>query len=221
MTLAEKSFKELFPEKEFNFETKIKYSGKVNPYNANVHYNSRSIQFNLSREWKKISEDIRIGLIQSLLLKIFKEKGNTINIDLYNKFMKNIHIAIPKDKSHPILEESFNRVNEKYFNGLVEKPNLVLGSDSVTKLGSYEFGSHTITLSNVLLSNENLLDYVMYHEMLHKKHKFQHKNGRNYHHTSEFLKKEKDFENSLELEKELKMLPRKFKKKEFLDFLFR
>ena len=82
MTLAEKSFKELFPEKEFNFETKIKYSGKFNPYNANVHYNSRSIQFNLSREWKKISEDIKIGLIQSLLLKIFKEKGNTINIDL-------------------------------------------------------------------------------------------------------------------------------------------
>lgn len=224
MNLAEQSFKQLFPEKEITHELSIKYNNKFKPYNANVRYTNKRIQFNLSKKWRTISLEIRMGLLQSLMLKIFKEKKETVNIEFYNSFMRNIHIAIPKLKTDVFLEESFNRVNEKYFYGLIERPNLTWGNFTTSKLGSYEYGSDTITISRIFKNAElRLLDYVMYHEMLHKKHKFYSKNGRSYHHTSEFRKKEKEFENSKEIDKEINMLAgrKRIKKKAgFFKFLF-
>ena len=210
MNLAQKSFQLLFPEKPLEkYEFKVKYSAKFNPYNANVKYRNNKFLFNLSKSWRSISPDIKIGLIQSLLLKIFKEKKQTINIDMYNIFMKKIHLAVPKTKSDPILEDSFNRVNNIYFYGLIEQPNLVW-NNSTYKLGSYEYGSDTITISSALKNVEQeILDYVMYHEILHKKHKFISKYSRNYYHTKEFRKKEKSFPNSLIIEEKLKKLPQK------------
>ncbi len=210
MNLPQKSFNLLFPEKSLeNYEFKVKYSAKFKPYNANVKYRNNKFQFNLSKSWKSISPDIKIGLIQSLLIKIFKEKKTTINIDMYNIFMKKIHLAVPKTKSDPILEDSFNRVNNLYFYGLIEQPNLVW-NNSTYKLGSYEYGSDTITISSNLKNAEKeILDYVMYHEILHKKHKFINKYGKNYYHTKEFKKKEKEFQNSHLIEEKLRKLPGK------------
>ena len=45
--------------------------------------------------------------------------------------------------------------------------------------------------------------------MLHKKHKFISKNGKNYHHTREFKKKEKEFENAEEIEKLIRIITTK------------
>jgi predicted metal-dependent hydrolase len=219
MKLVEQAFKELFPEKNpSDYELKIKYHNKFKPYNANVKYLGNRIQFNLSKKWKTVSREIQIGLIQELLLKIFKAKKKTTNIDLYNIFMRNIHIAVPKTKTDPLLEESFNRVNEKYFYGLIEKPNLVWGSASLRKLGSYEYGSDTITISRIFQDNAELLDYIMYHEVLHKKHKFQNKNGRNYHHTKKFRDDEKEFGNSKEMEKQISKLINKNRLKTIFRF---
>jgi len=57
----------------------------------------------------------------------------------------------------------------------------------------------------------------MYHEMLHKKLKFNNKDNRSYHHTREFKEKEKEFNNYKEMDKKIKMLIRKSKYKEFLN----
>ncbi len=206
MNIIQQSFKELYPERELGYETKIKYSRKFKPYNANIKLYRNKLTLNLGREWKTISRDIKIGLIQELLLKLFRGKKETYNIKLYNTFIKKLHLIAPKTKSDPELEESFNKINNKYFYGSIEIPNLTWGSNSTTKLGSYEYASDTITISSVLKSRDDLLDYVMYHELLHKKHQFKSKNGRNYHHTALFRKKEKEFENSGLIEQKLKSL---------------
>ena len=215
MKLAEQAFTELFPEKNLeNYELKIKYTNKFKPYNANVRYIRNSFQFNLSRKWKTVSKEIQIGLIQELMLKVFKEKNRTTNTDLYNSFMKNLHISVPKEINDPVLEESFNRVNEKYFFGLIEKPNL-MWHNSVRRLGSYEYGTDAISISKILNNDEDLLDYVMYHEVLHKKNKFHNKNGRIRHHTKEFKQMEKEFDNSKEMEERIKNLLRQKSKNRF------
>lgn len=217
MKLAEEAFATLFPEKDLeNYELKTRYTDKFKPYNANVKYTGakNSFQFNLSRKWKTVSREIQMGLIQGLMLKIFREHKKTMNIDLYNGFMKNLHISIPKVNNDSVLEESFNKVNEKYFLGLIERPNLIW-HDSIRRLGSYEYGTDTISISRVIDSDKNLLDYVMYHEMLHKKHKFHEKNGRTFHHTREFRKMEKSFENSEEMEDKIKGLMRQRRRKVF------
>jgi hypothetical protein len=123
-------------------------------------------------------------------------------MDLYENFIKNVHIAVPKTKSHPSLEESFNRVNKLFFAGMIDKPNLVLGKGTRT-LGNYDYGADTIAISEHLLKHIDLLDYVMYHEILHKKHKFKSKNTRSFHHTRKFKKEEKSYPNAKELEEKL------------------
>ncbi len=195
----------MYPDKELEYDIRLKYSGKFKSYNANVRRSGNSLEFNLSKKWKNISKEIQMGLIQELLLKILKDKKKTQNIDMYNIFMKKIHIAVPKTKINPVLEGSFDRVNNEYFFGLLEKTNLVWGQNSRRKLGSYDYGSDTITISTIFENcDKRLLDYVMYHEMLHKNHKFDCKNGRNYHHTRLFKRKEKEFRDSEEIEKDIK-----------------
>ena len=217
--LAKEAFQKLFPEKDINiYDLKIKYTDKFKPYNANVKYNNNNtFQFNLSKKWKNVSKEIQIGLIQELLLKIFKEKKNSINIDLYNHFMKNVHISVPKINTDEFLEGSFTEVNEKYFFGLVEQPNLVW-HNSTRRLGSYEYGSDTISISKVIESDKDVLDYVMYHEMLHKKLKFDNKNGTCRHHSKEFKEMEKKFENSQVMEERISKLVRQRTRKRFTLF---
>jgi len=207
---------------EFPYEYKLKYSGKFKPYRANIKLANNHIQLNLSKTWKPISKEIQIGLVQELLLKLLKNKLNpkttkTINIEMYNIFLKKLHLGIPKTKSDPILYSSFNKVNEDYFYGLIETPNLVW-INSVNKLGSYEYGTDTISISTTLKEDPEALDYVMYHEMLHKKHKFHNKNGRSFHHTKDFRDDEKEFKNADIIEKRLSSIVRKNKRRKFFNF---
>jgi predicted metal-dependent hydrolase len=92
----------------------------------------------------------------------------------------------------------------------MEKPNLRFGKYSSRQLGCYDYGTDTITISSMLKqADQEILDYVIYHELLHKKHKFTLKNGRSYHHTSEFREKEKKFENNHLIEQEIRKLIRR------------
>jgi hypothetical protein len=204
--MEEEAFRGLWPEKDMSYDFSIKYSGKFRGYNANIRMSGRSITFNLSRKWREISRDIKLGLMQELLAKLFGDKKTTTNIELYHIFMKRVHIAVPKTQTEPELEKSFSRVNDNFFAGMVEQPNLKWSS-STTKLGSYDYGSDTITISLMLKDADmDALDYVMYHEILHKKHKFTTGKGMLRYHTREFRESERQFPNSQEIENRLKML---------------
>ena len=208
--LITESFQQLYPQKELKYSVSLKYSRRFSPYNANVKLHGNNLIFNLSREWKKISKDIQIGLIQELIVKILRDKKRTMNMDLYNLFMKNVHIAIPKTKTDEILEASFSRVNEMFFSGMMDIPNLEWGNESTSKLGCYEYGSDTITISTIFKDAKGeLLDYVMYHEMLHKKLKFDCKNGRSIHHSPEFKRMEAQYPEQERVEKEISRLARR------------
>jgi predicted SprT family Zn-dependent metalloprotease len=181
-----------------NRRVKLTYSGHFNNYNANVRYTKNYIEFNLSRMWKNIDEDIQAGLIESLVVRMFKLKNiSTSNMKLYESFMKGLSKYAKSHDHDPELEESFKRVNEKFFNGLMEKPNLVFANESFSKLGSYSYNTNTINISTIfkgLPENElKFLDYVIYHELLHKKHTFNVKNGRHHAHTTAFKNDEKKF----------------------------
>ena len=208
-TIAKLAFMELFPEKKLEeYELSINYTDRFKPYNANVKYRGKKIDFHFSKKWKTVSKEIQMGLAQELLLKIFKTKKKSLNIDLYNNFMKNVHIAAPKTKTDPYLESVFNQVNDDYFDGLLDPTNLVWHT-SIRRLGSYEFGSDTISMSTILKDHEGALAYVMYHEMLHKHLKFDCSSGKQRHHTKKFRDMEAQFKNAAVLEKELTKIVRK------------
>ena len=207
MDIIEKAFLGLFPDKKYNYSSKIRYSAAFNDYNANIKYYKFKllIVISLSNTWKDVSEEILLGLIQELLLKIFARdtKITTLQMELYHIYLKNTHVIAKKNKIDKRLLESFNRINDKYFDNEIEQTNLVWGRDSHRLLGRYEYGSDTIMISSVFKDGPDILiDKVMHHEMLHKKHKFNVKNGRCTHHSKEFRIEEHMFENFNEIEKE-------------------
>ena len=225
MNLIQESFQRLFPEKEFSYQTYFEYNRRLSDFNANIHFNRKKISLHLNLQWKDIDNEIKIGLIQTLLLKVFKKKNkfSTPNINLYNNFVRNIPTLTKKTKSDPTLADSFSRVNQQFFFNQIEKPNLTWGRDSIRKLASYNFHDDTVTVSTIFKDAKiEILDYLMYHELLHKYHKFKHKNGRSFFHTKQFKEDENLYPNKNQLEKEINQIIRRNKivpkKKSFFSF---
>ena len=81
MDLIEESFRQLYPEREFGYNTELNYSGKFKAYNANVRLiQHQRLIFNFSKSWKEESSEIQIGLIKELLVRLFKDRRRTINL---------------------------------------------------------------------------------------------------------------------------------------------
>ncbi len=207
--MIEESFKQLYPRREWKYEPIIKYSGQFSAYNANVRLKGEVLEFRLSKDWEDIGEEIKKGLIQHLLLKMFGgKKQTTLQIELYTNFIKNLAKYTPKVHSDPILDESFDRVNAAYFDGQMEKPNLKWGTASYRQLGLYNYHDDSVTISTLFTEHLDVLDYILYHELLHKQEKFEHKNGRSHHHTSRFRALEKQFANQPLMEKKIEHIVR-------------
>ncbi len=95
------------------------------------------------------------------------------------------------------LDEIFKIINQKYFKGILDRPRLTWSPRrSRRRLGYYHPESDAITISRSLddMSVEPLLiEYILFHEMLHKAMGIRESNGRRYAHTREFKKAEKKF----------------------------
>ncbi|MBI2662553.1 hypothetical protein HYX11_03780 [Candidatus Woesearchaeota archaeon] len=204
MDLIQQSFQRLYPNKPLNYITKLEYNLRLNDFNANIKLYKNILSINLNLQWKDIDDEIKIGLIQTLLIKIFKHKFHTHNIDLYNNFIRNIPILTKKNNIDPYLEQSFHRVNQQFFQNELEKPNLAWGQASFHKLAHYNFHNDTITVSTIFQkSSLPILDFLMYHELLHKHHQFRNHNGRNSFHTSQFRQDENLYPNKQQIEQEI------------------
>jgi predicted metal-dependent hydrolase len=113
---------------------------------------------------------------------------------------------------HKNLNNSFKRINNSYFNGKMKKPVLTWSTRRARRtFGKYDVDQDTIIISPILDSPDipdELLDFIMYHELLHKKHGIIVKGTRRRMHTPEFKKDEKKFKNY----KKMKVLMRKLAK---------
>lgn len=218
-SLVERAYHGLFPEREYRMNGSIKYSGKFSAYNANVMLRLSTIQFGLSREWEDVDDEIVIGLLQHLMVRVFNTERTSPNIGLYEIFLKKVHKSAPRIQSPPELIAAFEIINDEYFAGMMDMPNLQWGSASFRRFGSYHYGSDIVTLSTALKDQGELMHYVLYHELLHKKHKYKVRGKQNFHHTPAFKKDEALFRNAAQLEKDLGKLARKKRTwKSFLDF---
>lgn len=98
---------------------------------------------------------------------------------------------------HHDLGASFERVNRGYFRGAMPRPNLAWNA-TIThrKLGHYVFASDSVMISITLDDRrvpDYVLDFVMYHELLHKHFGRVAKGGRVRSHTPAFRKAERQF----------------------------
>ncbi|MBI2666315.1 hypothetical protein HYX13_01755 [Candidatus Woesearchaeota archaeon] len=235
MNLIQEAFQRLFPEEIFPYRAEIEYNRRLSTFNANIRLHHNTISLHLNLQWKDIDNEIKIGLIQNLLIKILKGKRlpqtestknfnnskailHTPNIELYTNFIKNIPMFAEKNKTDPLLDASFQRVNQHFFSGVMEKPNLQWGTDSRRKLAHYNFHDDSVTVSTLFQQGRTeVLDYLMYHELLHKHHQFNHKNGRGSYHGREFRRDEDKYPQRTFIDEEIKRMTRR--KRGFFNFL--
>ncbi|MCX6592970.1 MAG: SprT-like domain-containing protein [Acidobacteria bacterium] len=95
------------------------------------------------------------------------------------------------------LEELFDELNVRHFNGLMARPAIGWSRRvSRTRLGHYDPSHNAIVLSRVLDGPHVprlVVEYVMFHEMLHLRYPEQHRGSRRCVHTREFKQAEKQF----------------------------
>jgi len=95
------------------------------------------------------------------------------------------------------LNEIFARVNAAYFGGLMPRPTLAWNRTlTARKFGHYQPGRDTVMISVTLDAPDvpdYVVDFVMYHELLHKKHGSMNVNGRRLAHSPAFRAEERRF----------------------------
>lgn len=103
------------------------------------------------------------------------------------------------------LNEIFGEVNAKYFAGSVAKPTLTWSAKKTYRiLGHHDSTHSTIVVSKSLDSADvprYVVEYIVFHEMLHIFHPTKYINGRRYNHTPAFRRDERKFKYFKEAEK--------------------
>lgn len=95
------------------------------------------------------------------------------------------------------LEEVFDSLNERFFHGLMGRPDLTWSEHTAKRLlGHYDAAHNTIVVSRVFdrpSSPRYAIEYLLYHEMLHLKHPVKMNGTRRCVHSREFKAEERQF----------------------------
>lgn len=148
-----------------------------------------------------------------LLAKLYRKKVGTSYHNTYRAFILRSEIqerarAVRSERGrinqphgsrgrHIDLDEVFNRLNGCYFAGSINKPRLSWSARrSRSVLGRYDVTHNTIFISRLFDSPKippYVVEYVMFHEMLHLKHQSRVHDSRVIVHTPEFKDDERNF----------------------------
>lgn len=114
------------------------------------------------------------------------------------------------------LDAIFEKLNRTYFRNRIAKPQLTWSARKTYRiLGHHDAQMDHIAISRSLDSREVprfVVEYVLFHEMLHIKHPTQHVNGRRYNHTPAFKRDEARFAHYEAAEKWIERNVRKLKR---------
>jgi len=95
------------------------------------------------------------------------------------------------------LDQIFADLNQRYFGDTLPEPVLTYSAGKTYRILGHHDSTHKhITISRSLDSPDvprYVIEYVVFHEMLHIAHPTQHINGRRYNHTAAFKKDERKF----------------------------
>ncbi len=147
---------------------------------------SKKYVLKLSTGFCKFPETFHVALAHMLLSKVTGKRCSVIYKKIYKKWMsldssEELHNKLKRDNGRKVvhspqgdvydLEDCFSVMNEKYFDGVLSMPKLKWGVvKTYRKFGHYDPSCYVIHISRSLDSEDVprfVLDYVVFHEMLH------------------------------------------------------
>lgn len=185
------------------------------PYTALTHtirLRHNRLKVRLSHLFKSAPDAVIDSVAHILFSKLYQHRTPAEALNHYHRFVEknqsNFRSLLrgggPKGPTthqpqghHLDLERVFDHVNRRYFHPALEKPLLAWSRQrGHSKLGEYQSLQHRIIINRRFDDDQippYVLDYLMFHEMLHMKYGAEIRNGRRVVHTGAFRKAEQQF----------------------------
>lgn len=113
------------------------------------------------------------------------------------QFSRAVYVEADAQGKYRSLKTAFDRVNWAYFDGTQRVPHLCWsGAPNYRKFGHFNPISDTVQVSSALDDSETpeyVLDFILYHELLHRDLGIVERNHRKLAHRTEFRRQEQDF----------------------------
>jgi hypothetical protein len=182
--------------------------------NSRIRLENGELAVDISDLLEGAPAPIQEALASILISKLFRKEPERQALARYRRYleraeMRRVLHLVKQERGRKLLREAegavydlcgiFEDLNLRYFHGLMARPNLGWSlRPSRTVLGHYDPSHNAIVLSSLLDCVEApriVVEYVMFHEMLHLRFPTQHRPGRRRCvHTPEFKAAEKEFE---------------------------
>lgn len=192
-------------------QTKIEFY----PYtgiNSRIRLRDGMLHVKISDILRNAPLEFHIILAEILLRKLFKKKVSADILQAYREFvnrpeMRDKSIESRRARGRKVLKgargeiydlsEIFDLLNQIYFQNSLPKPTLTWSASRTFRiLGHHDSAHETVAISKSLDDKtvpRFVVEYVVYHEMLHIKHPTKYINGRRYNHTPSFKRDEQEF----------------------------
>jgi hypothetical protein len=205
-------------------EIEVRFFAFANVNNT-VRLRENRLLFRISDLLEGAPETVLHAIAHILIAKIYRKDIDPAHAARYRRFVGSRAIS---EKAHllrqmrgrkridgPVgnvyhLDEIFEELNLKFFYGLLARPNMTWSPSSARHiLGHYDPAHNAIVVSRVfddVRVPRYVVEYIVYHEMLHLKHPVKLKGSRRCVHPKQFQEEEKLFPRLDEAKKFLKIL---------------
>lgn len=181
---------------------------------------SSTIRLRNGRVYARVSDLLRhsprevLGALARILIaKLYRLKAPKETARIYREYTSRPEVieaseAVRRHRGYKItspprgraydLDKVFDHLNARYFNGQLEKPVLSWSQRPTRRVFGHHDGVHEAIIISRTLDTYSVprfvLEFVLYHEMLHVKHPPRRSGSRSVYHSDEFQADERRFE---------------------------
>jgi hypothetical protein len=193
---------------------------KFTSLNTTIRLREGSMHVSLSDLLEGAPEPVLRAIAHILIAKLYRKELDPAHTARYRRFTSSESVLrqtelirqtrgrkklLGAQGDYYNLDEVFESLNQRFFFGLLGRPELTWSGVSAKRsLGHYDPAHNTIVVSRVFDRRNTpryAIEYLVYHEMLHLKHPVRVKRGRRCVHPREFQAEERLFP-ELDLAKE-------------------
>jgi SprT-like family len=200
--------------------------------NQTIRIRNGRVFVRIAEMCRDMPPEVHRALALILVAKIFRRRVPREADEIYSQYQDS---AVMRDRAHSRklshgrkiitssmgnvydLDEMFDNLNFWYFGGRLEKPVLTWSAKKTYRILAHHDATHaTIVVSKSLDSADVprfVVDYILFHEMLHIHHPTVHHNGRRYNHTPAFRRDERRFPQYQAAEEWIERSVRKLKRR--------
>lgn len=180
--------------------------------NHTIRVRNSKVFVRIAEVCREMPPDAHKALAFILVAKLLRKKVPAEARRVYSNFIKTQEIQAKavenkRERGRKIITTSkgevydldviFERVNLLYFQNSIPKPVLTWSARKTFRILGHHDSTHETIVISRSLDNKKVppfvVEYVVFHEMLHIHHPTTHRNGRRYNHTPAFRRDERKF----------------------------